>query len=325
MSKIPSEESINLGYNSSDKGDQRTEKSETQIVSAKFIPVRCSWVEKPRILRVHHSRGEIEINIQKFMNRRSVKKFSSNYDEGDLCYITYFRLRSGEENENYIYGVYDSKEKAMNSKLRIRSAVDLYNRIQYSELETKDVIEFGMKNRIVNNNEKVSSLYGFIERIRSTPILVTSILVLGYIASQSTTIVGFFSITIMLFSVLAFVFTTWIDINTYTSLRIRDVSIPQRNFDNRNQVVLANVEENNNQVKITPCEINTCWTFKKNDFGDICGYEKDVLKEIDTVGKENKRAILRIQSSLKDDSGLRSDDGRYILPKFERKLNIDKV
>jgi hypothetical protein len=315
-----SENSINLGYKA-DNNESSSEKSDPQLVSAKYIPVRCSWIQKPRKLRVHHSRGEFELDIQKFMNDRGINKFYNNYQEGDLCYLTYFRLQSSEKNTNYIYGIYNRKNQAMEAKLRIRSAVDLYNRIQYTELEDENIIEFGRRYKLMQDKKRISVIYKYFRKILRTPVLIILYSILGYVAYYGGSIIRILCTFVILCVSLVYITIKWVDINTYRSIKINDISIPQRNFDNRNKVVLAQLSENKDQVIIELNDIDSSWTFEKNDFGDLCGYEKNVVQNIDEIG--DKKVILRVQRNINNINGLKSDDGQYILPNFEQKIDIN--
>lgn len=314
---MQSDSSVDLSYPSETETDTSENQDKSRIESVKFIPVRCSYTDKGRIVNIHHSQGVVTSPLEDFMSKRQLQKFRNSYIEGEKSYLTCLRLRHNDDSSIYIHSLSTNKSQALRTKKRVQKIADIYNNIYYREIdENLGKIQFGLAERIRSRSELAHRATSIIGRVLSYPvILILSTLLLTAVLYGGSLIKGL-SILILSVLVVSFAITSWIKFRTFRSLRTDEDTIIKRDYNSQHRVILADIEDEKDRKVLKVDQINATWSFDKNDFGDLCGYEKDVYDHLDKIS-DGKKAIVRVKPNVAGIEGLESDGGEYVLPQFK--------
>ena len=314
---MQSDSSVDLSYPSETTGKKSETQDKSRIESVKFIPVRCSYTDKGSTVNIHHSQGVVTSQLEDFMSRRQLQKFRNSYIEGNRSYLTCLRLRHNDESSIYIHSLSTSKSQALRTKKRVQKIADIYNNIYYREIdESLGKIQFGLAERIRSRSELAHRAASIIGRVLSYPVmLILSSLLLTAVLYGGSIVKGL-SIMILSALVVSFAITSWIKFRTFRSLRTEENTIIKRDYNSQHRVILADIEDKEDRKILKVDQIDATWSFNKNDFGDLCGYEKDVYDHLDKIGNGEK-AIVRVKPNVAGIDGLESDGGEYVLPQFK--------
>lgn len=314
---MQSDSSVDLSYPSEKASTEDDNDDKSRIESVKFIPVRCSYSDDKNTVNIHYSQGVVESSLDNFMNKRQIQKFRSSYTEGDESYLTCMRLRQKDNSNVYLHSLSTDKSQALKMKKRVQKIADIYNNIYYREVdEDLGIIQFGLGERIRKRSKIAYRAVLAAEKVLTYPIfLLFSVFLLIAVLYGGFIIKGL-SILLLSTIIVSFAIISWIKFRSFRSSKTEKDSVIKREYNSQHRVTISDIRDDSHKKVLYVDEIDASWSFDKNDFGDLCGYEKDVYTHIDKINNE-KEAIIRVRPNIIGQEGLESDGGEYVLPKFK--------